>query len=407
VVQNRALRLITGQFKSSPVEALQAEAEVPSYTTHSERSWLRSMEKAKRLPTDHPRRMALDEAASHRTPKSTSWMTEGRRLSMKLKEAQDISPISIYQMPPWIDYQVEIFPELPGISSRAEDESKRRDAAIARIRELNSDLTIYTDGSATAGTRRGGAGVVVTQGDPESPICIETIMEKGAPHTSSYEEEHSAMKSALKWIGEKGNEFTSILICTDSQSLCKALHGSNDEVDDLSLPLSQCSPSISIQWIPGHSGIPGNDLADQAAKDAAKLIGEARGTSYRGIVPAIKAAICDPPIPHERTRMVYSEYSKLKERSITSRKDRVLLARIRTGHHLVFLNYQHRLNQEIDRRCPRCQYWKDDVLHWLNCEALMHVRMQIFGTAVVEPSILTNRPRESVVYAQRTLCGTE
>ena len=111
-------------------------------------------------------------------------------------------------------------------------------------------------------------------------------------------------------------------------SLCKALNGSNDEVDDLRLTLSQCKTPVSIQWIPGHSAIPGNDLADQAAKDAAKLIGEARETSYQGITPAIKAAIRDPPITHERTRLIYSKFSKSKERSITSRKDRVLLARI-------------------------------------------------------------------------------
>ena len=59
--QNRALRYITGQYQSTPVEALQAEAGVPSYTTSSRCAWLKSWEKAKRCPDDHPRRIAAED----------------------------------------------------------------------------------------------------------------------------------------------------------------------------------------------------------------------------------------------------------------------------------------------------------------------------------------------------------
>ena len=44
--QNRALRIITGQVQSAPLEAVRAEAKVASYTTESKRTILRSFEKA-------------------------------------------------------------------------------------------------------------------------------------------------------------------------------------------------------------------------------------------------------------------------------------------------------------------------------------------------------------------------
>ena len=403
-VQNRALRLITGQFKSTPVEALRAEAEVPSYKTHSDRQCLKSMEKAKRLPADHPRKIALDGAVKAKNLR-TSWFTKGEHLSKGLDEV-DLSPICFFGAPPWINYQVEVFDELPGVTSREVDIDIRRNAAITRIKEFNADVTIYTDGSATAGTHHGGAGAVITVGDPESPRCIDEIKQKGAPYTSSYEEEHFAMRSALEWIVEHGEDYSSVLICTDSQSLCKALLGHGTDTDELKLLLAACNPSISIQWIPGHSDIPGNELADQSAKDAAKLSGTGRGVSYRGIVPAINSTISDPAISHIRTRNVYKEYTKTREKEISSRKEKVSLARARSGHHMGFRQYQHRLNPEIDPTCKRCQNAEDNLEHWLSCEALMHVRQQIFGETELQECVLTAKPRLSSIYALRTLNDT-
>ena len=90
------------------------------------------------------------------------------------------------------------------------------------IRESTPEVTIYTDGSASAGTKDGGAGIVVTIGDPSDPQATEVIKVRGAPYTSSFEEERAAMARACEWIrvncqGEK------ITICTDSLSLCLAL----------------------------------------------------------------------------------------------------------------------------------------------------------------------------------------
>ncbi len=64
--QNRALRVITGQLQTTPVEKLRREAGVCSMTTLMSRQTAISYEKAARLTPDHPRRRLLNSPVRHR-----------------------------------------------------------------------------------------------------------------------------------------------------------------------------------------------------------------------------------------------------------------------------------------------------------------------------------------------------
>ncbi len=57
------------------------------------------------------------------------------------------------------------------------------------IRRLDGQLTVYTDGSVSAGTKDGGAGVIVTRGDPADPTILHQCHLRGAAFTSSFAEE--------------------------------------------------------------------------------------------------------------------------------------------------------------------------------------------------------------------------
>ncbi len=70
--QNKALRVVTGQLKSTPVETLLREARICSIATVSKRATALAYEKAQRLPLDHPRRQILAAPSRHRL-KRPSW----------------------------------------------------------------------------------------------------------------------------------------------------------------------------------------------------------------------------------------------------------------------------------------------------------------------------------------------
>ena len=70
--QNQALRAITGQYSLTLLEALRLESGFHSYATHSNRLTVASQQKAFRLPTEHPRAVALSSTVPRRL-KSSSW----------------------------------------------------------------------------------------------------------------------------------------------------------------------------------------------------------------------------------------------------------------------------------------------------------------------------------------------
>lgn len=65
-LQNKCLRLISGQSRTSPHEALRVETDVQSISFQIDASCLRSREKAFRLPLDPPRRVTFMESAPER-----------------------------------------------------------------------------------------------------------------------------------------------------------------------------------------------------------------------------------------------------------------------------------------------------------------------------------------------------
>ncbi len=87
---------------------------------------------------------------------------------------------------------------------------------------LDGQLAVYIDGSASVGTKDGGAAVIVTRGDPADPTMLHQSHLRGAAFTSSFAKKAAAMQLALEWTTANYPEY-SITICTDSQSLLKAI----------------------------------------------------------------------------------------------------------------------------------------------------------------------------------------
>ena len=90
---------------------------------------------------------------------------------------------------------------------------------------------------------------------------------------------------------------------------------------------------IVFHWIPRHSNIPGNDLADRAEKQATELPPSADfPIAFSSALNVIKNDIRDPAIAHRPS---------IDNQHITTPGDEVLIARLRSGHHHALPAYLH------------------------------------------------------------------
>ena len=232
VAQNKALRLVTGQYSSTPTEALRLEAGVESYRTHSERNITIAAEKADRLPPDHPRHTALHppQPVNHRSKIRSSWREKTNSTRSQLPtHGRPVEPLPSSFQKPWRTVEErrsknwKVFTALPDIPKQHEPHQLTNDhqnpfstrprdtneppeensvkrltaqSAIRMIDQYNIGTTIYTDGVCKGGTEEGGAAAVITTGTAANPVVIETIKKKGSKFTWSYDEEKAALMEA-------------------------------------------------------------------------------------------------------------------------------------------------------------------------------------------------------------------
>ena len=245
----------------------------------------------------------------------------------------------------------------------------------------------------------------------EAPEVIHTIRRKGARYTCSYEEELDGMLTAAVWISLNCTKDSSVMICTDSQSLCMALESFNVETSPIRSALHNRVSPVTIQWIPGHSDVPGNDLADEAAKSGAELQVAYRPTTFRSSCMMVKKSL--PNLTHHRTtREVYKCYSSAKDQEeVKTRKEQVLLAQLRSGKHKAFQSYQHLLDDTKPATCPRCNTGEDHTLeHWfLRCPGTTAAKHALFFYEKMEEGLglLTKCPAKSIALAKQTLLGAD
>ena len=131
-----------------------------------------------------------------------------------------------------------------------------------------------------------------------------------------------------------------------TKSLCETLISSHPQSFSIHNSINSISSSIFIKWIPDHSAVPGNDLADIAAKEVTTI---AKDTilpiSLSSSNQVINESIRDAPPTHKRVASVYQHRRVSRDaKQINNRKDNVLLARVRSGHHPFLKQYLHRLD---------------------------------------------------------------
>lgn len=128
------------------------------------------------------------------------------------------------------------------------------------------DIIVFTDGSVVESVKDGGAGIIIQwPGNKEDNI----LMAPCGKTCPSFKAEQTAIHTALTHIINNIVAPTNIWVFTINLGTPQHGPSSSNKVWEMLTQYKELT--ITMQWVPGHSDIEGNEKAAAAAKDASKM----------------------------------------------------------------------------------------------------------------------------------------
>ena len=292
----------------------------------------------------------------------------------------------------WLERQAESIPHRD-IQDRCVEHIWDRDFTVA-IDTGDDDVTLrgircYTDGSSMI---HSGSGFAIYRRDEPTPLKTG----------HEYVGDATVFQAELNAISMACSEAASfpdvrVTILCDSQAAIFAINKSCIQSRTVlaavrALHLLGQTKLVHLQWIKGHNGSPGNDMADHEAKLGAQMFSAGPGPFLplpRVQVKAISdlltcrhwTAQWNSTTKYRQTRLFFPSPDPSRSHDLlrNSRKDVGILFRHLSGH--CFLQY-HRsvINPQIDPSCRLCNSADEESCHIIrDCPALAGLRLQYFG----------------------------
>ena len=387
-LHHSACRAITGCHLSTPLPLLLIEAGVRPLSVTLTSQSLSYFERALRLPSSFP----LSELAQRPVRKrvrSSSWrfLCSSHPLTPDLGSPRE-RLVLCPPFPPWDVPSFNVSLSLPIPCYRSDPPFVRSELARSYLSSLpSSDLTIWTDGSVLGKFGPGGSGFFV-----ECTSCCDSFsFEYSAGAVcSSFVSEVGAVHHALSWTVShlSSCSFTSVRLLSDSQSTLSTLDSSPSFLMPSSLhsiwsslsTLSSADISVSLQWVPGHSDLPGNDKADALAKRGASLPCSAP-QCLSPLTSSFRHSLFSSWRASARSSLLSTQVPKVASEELSlPRSVRCHLSRLRcNGHSTLLESYQERIGRSTSSLCPLCGSGRHDVFHLFSCPSLSSTRGAIFG----------------------------
>ena len=396
VAQRQACRIITGCLRSTPAAALEREADLMPFAVRRRQLAAAAVQRHLRdLPGDPLQPLLQAARPRQRLHRDRGWAETGLGVcaAAGLEGLPREPTLVVPRAPPWetAGAGVRIHTTTIRPTKRTDPPDKRLEAVQETLAELPpADCTAYTDGSATDGVENGGAGAVIYRGETE----LRRIRTAAGRWTSSYRAEMTALDSALAYLKDDAVDPIprEVRICTDSQSaLGRLKEGPAAQRDALAdsvwtrlHELTDRGTRLTLQWVPGHAGLPGNELADEVARAAADLDQDRAPVDLQSVRSRLRRHAHREWVERVQQTRYFREVGPRRatpgERFGLSRRDCVETSRLRTGHSTLLAGYRHRIGQQNSPTCPECEEEEETLIHLLNdCPARAQLRRRVFG----------------------------
>jgi len=408
-VQNTAIRICLGAFRTSPVSSLLVEAYELPLALRRDKLSLQYITKLASTPNNpaydcvfKSNFKVLFESKPGLTP------TLGIRMNQSLLDTginlNCIAKSSLPTIPPWTIKTPIFIYTLHTIGNKADTPPHGFHAKFNELLSVFEDyMHIYTDGSKDGATVGAAA---VTKGQ---------IMVRRLPdHASIFSAEAQAILLALDIANQSAQ--TKVLIMSDSLSCLQSIENRNHQNPIILQVLTNLHHLLSsgkkifMMWLPSHIGLTGNSAADAAAKAALRLQPQPSGvfvpySDFKAVIHAHMLNCWQRTWDDQSSNKLHLVQPKIKQMISyhLPRHDEIVLHRLRIGHSRLTQTYLIKGENQPQCTICNCVLSVEHVL--LHCPQHASIRHKYFSVASIfelfekiSPRIIIDFLKDAGIY---------
>jgi ribonuclease HI len=383
-VHNKGIRTSLGAYRTSPVKSLYVLSGEPSLKDRRTMLAVRYITKIYsewRNPVYdvifNPSCVRMYDKKQSKSPSFGILRRDlMKQFKVPLKSLSKLNRKSITPDPPWMGFHVSCDFSFTTMKKDITPDYKYQMKFQDHRQNYHDFVPIFTDGSKDA------------QGVGSAMVCCSEVSKNICKDASIFSAELYAIVLALQHIND--SDHVKAFIYSDSLSSLSVLNSFKDDLHPsvvyirrMIRRLQEDGFDVRFCWIPSHVGIQGNEKVDRAAA--------IRGINIdaEGLVPWTDLKVIITKLIHQKWQKDWENQQdnklyKLKSTvqvwpppSGFSRRDEVVLTRIRIGHSI--LTHQHLM---LKNSAPMCQ--KDNCTLTINhimsrCSFFAGQRRQCFG----------------------------